>query len=335
MRIFMSYPETAVKKADELIEARRKRAEQTAAEHTELVYEKCPMIKEIDHALSLTGLNVYRAALMGKDGLEERMAKLKKENLDLQNHRKELLKQNGFAEDFTEVKYTCPKCRDTGYVGVEMCSCKRKALAQAAFESAGLGSTLKHQGFENFDLDFYSDKAPDGKLSPRQVMSSILEKSKKYVSNFGNPENASNLLFIGKTGLGKTHLTTAIARGIIEKGYDVVYESAQNIIRAFELSRFERDENAGNETDRFFSCDLLIIDDLGTEFVNSFTQSVLYNLINTRINGAKPMIISTNLDNTQLFKKTYDDRITSRLIGSFRSFRFEGSDIRIQKAKAK
>ena len=138
---------------------------------------------------------------------------------------------------------------------------------------------------------------------------------------------------IGGTGLGKTHLTTAIAKGIIEKGYNVVYESAQNIVHAFESRQFGKDAGEAADTDKFFNCDLLIIDDLGTEFRSSFTQSVLYNLINTRINSAKCMIISTNLDSTDKFIKTYDERIASRLFGSFRTFAFVGKDIRVQKVQ--
>ena len=329
----MGYSEETIKKVEAELEQRRRHAEDKANANTSEVYEKCPEIKELDRTLSLTGLNVYKAAVMGKDGLEERIETLKNENLALQKKRKKLLCQNGFPEDYTDVRYTCSKCSDTGYIGIEMCDCKRKALAKAAFEGSGLGKSLGSQSFENFDLTYYSDKPSESGGCDREIMKSILEKAKRYVSDFGDSQKDSNLLFMGKTGLGKTHITTAIAKGVIERGYDVVYDSAQNIIREFEMQRFERDENAKNNTDRFFSCDLLILDDLGTEFKNSFTQSVLYNLINTRINDAKPMIFSTNLDDIAFFRKTYDDRITSRFIGSFRTFHFVGTDIRVQMAK--
>ncbi len=328
----MAYSKQTVKSADELLEKRRKAAIEKAQANLFAAYEKIPELEQIDKALQQTGLNVYKSALMGLEGLDERIEKIKRENLMLQQERKNLLVKNGFPEDFTEEKFHCKKCKDTGYVGIEMCICKKKALSLAAFSSAGLGKSLKDQSFDNFDLNYYSDKAEEGKTSAREAMRSILEKSKEYVKCF-DADGSSNLLFTGKTGLGKTHITTAIAKGVIEKGFDVVYDSAQNIMHAFEMQRFERDETAKFDADRFFSCDLLIIDDLGTEFRNSFTQSALYNLINTRINNMKPMIVSTNLDDMKAFKKTYDDRITSRFIGNFRTFHFEGNDIRLIKAK--
>ncbi len=329
----MGYSQSVIKKVDELFEKRRQDAIGKANANNELVYAKVPVVREIDHALSLTGLNVYKAALGGKDGLEERIQRLKKENLALQEQRRELLIQNGFAADFTDVKYKCKKCSDTGYVGIDMCSCKKKELVKAAFRESGLGGTLTDQTFSNFDLDYYSDIPDSSGTSHRETMKSILEKSKRFVTDFGKEDKAYNLMFVGKTGLGKTHITTAIAKGVIEKGYDVVYESAQNILSAFESSRFEHSENAKVNTDRYFNCDLLIIDDLGTEFRNSFTQSALYNLINTRINACKSMIISTNLENMAQFQNTYDDRIVSRLAGTFRTFNFKGNDIRLQKAR--
>ncbi len=329
----MGYSQSVIKTVEELFENRRKEATDKANANNELVYAKVPVVREIDHALSLTGLNVYKAALSGKDGLDERIERLKKENLALQEQRRELLVGNGFSPDFTEIKYKCKKCNDTGYVGISMCSCKKKELVKAAFRESGLGGTLNDQTFSNFDLNYYSDTPDSSGASDRDNMKSILEKSKRFVSDFGKEDKASNLMFVGKTGLGKTHITTAIAKGIIEKGYDVVYESAQNILGAFESSRFEHSENAKVNTDRYFNCDLLIIDDLGTEFRNTFTQSALYNLINTRINACKPIIISTNLDNMAQFRSTYDDRIVSRLAGTFRTFSFKGDDIRLQKAR--
>ena len=322
----MGYSAQVVKKVRELFENKRADAENLSNQHRSQVYSVCPEIMEIDKALSMTGLAVFKASMQGQNGLEKRIEAIKKENLELQEVKRQALVAAGFPEDYTDVKYSCNKCNDTGYEGLNMCSCMKKALVKEAYNSSGLGKVLNTQTFKNFDLSYYDEK-------DRPQIQSIVEKSRQYVTDFGKPGKESNLLFIGTTGLGKTHITTAIAKGVIDKGFDVVYDSAQNIIRAFEMERFEKNEQAIFETQRYFECDLLIIDDLGTEFKNSFTQSCLYNLLNTRINAGKCMIISTNIDTTQKLFEEYDDRISSRLLGSFRPFKFVGRDIRIQKAK--
>ncbi len=329
----MGYSAAVVKKVRESFENKRQDAVNLAEKHRDEVYLKCPSIIEIDKALSLTGLSVFEASLSGTKGLEKRIEKIKKENLELQAAKRQLLVSCGYPEDYTDIKYSCPKCDDTGYIGIDMCSCMKKALVKEAYNSSGLGKVLGSQTFKSFDLSFYSDKAEGNEASIRDQMASILEKSKQYVSDFGKIGKEANLLFIGTTGLGKTHITTAIAKGIIDKGFDVVYDSAQNIIRSFEMQKFDKDETAIFETQRYFDCDLLIIDDLGTEFKNSFTQSCIYNLLNTRINAGKCMIISTNIDSVSELRSTYDDRISSRLIGSFRTFHFVGSDIRLKKVR--
>ena len=323
----MGYSAEVVKTVRENFEKKRADAVNLADMHRNEVALKSSDILQIEKALSLTGLSIFEAALKGKDGLEERIDKIKNETRMLNEAKRELLLSNGFPEDYLDVRYSCDKCNDTGYVGTNMCSCMKKALVKEAYNRSGLGKVLNSQTFRNFDLSYYED------AEERMQMESILEKAKKYVSDFGKPDKDSNLLFIGTTGLGKTHITTAIAKGVIDKAYDVVYDSAQNIIRSFESEHFDKDEKAVAETRRYFECDLLIVDDLGTEFRNSFTQTCLYNLLNTRINAGKSMIISTNIDSTSKLLETYDDRITSRLLGNFRPFKFVGKDIRLSKIK--
>lgn len=323
----MGYSAEVVRKVNEAYEKKRADAVNLAEQHRNEVIMKYPDFLQIDRALSQTGLIIYKASLEGTEGLEERIENIRNENLHLQSAKTEFLVQHGFPADYLDVKFSCDKCNDTGYVGIGMCACKKKALVNEAYNHSGLGSVLKYQTFKNFDLSYYEDE------QDRIHMEGILEKAKKYVSDFGKPDKESNLLFIGTTGLGKTHITTAIAKGVIDKAYDVVYDSAQNIIRAFENERFDKDERASTEVQRYFDCDLLIIDDLGTEFRNSFTMSCIYNLLNTRINAGKPMIISTNIDSPSKFFEIYEDRISSRLIGSFRSLKFVGSDIRLAKVK--
>ena len=323
----MGYSAEVVKKVREDFENRRADAVRLAESHRNEVALKNPAVLEIDKALSMTGLSVYKASIAGTEGLEARIEAIKKENLELQAAKRQLLSDLGYAENYLDIKYSCDKCNDTGYVGINMCSCMKKALVKEAYNHSGLGKVLNSQTFKNFDLSYYAEG------NDREHMSGILEMAKKYVSDFGKPDKESNLLFMGTTGLGKTHITTAIAKGVIDKAYDVVYDSAQNIIRAFESERFDKDERAGLETQRYFDCDLLIIDDLGTEFKNSFTQSCLYNLLNSRINAGKAMIISTNLESKDQFIIDYDERISSRLIGNFRPYKFVGKDIRLAKVR--
>jgi DNA replication protein DnaC len=165
-------------------------------------------------------------------------------------------------------------------------------------------------------------------------MGFILESAKKYVKDF-NGKGSENIIFYGDTGLGKTHISTCIAKGIIDKGYEVVYDTAQNILKNLENEKFKNTKDDVSQTSKYTECDFLIIDDMGAEFKSSFSQAALYDLINYRICASAPMLISTNLDSPQLLEKTYEKRMVSRLIGSFRSFLFTGDDIRIKKSLKK
>ena len=331
----MGYSKQVVDKVKDEFARKRQNAVAAAEARREEMYAAAPVLREIDAALSATGLKIYRAALEGKEGLEERIAALKKENLGLQDDRRRVLEACGKPGDYLSIRYECPICEDTGYNGIQMCECMRKALIREAYHSSGLGAVLAEQTFDNFELSYYSAKKDANGISARDNMANILAEAKRYVAAFGSEEKAQNLLFIGKTGLGKTHISTAIAGGVIDKGYDVVYDTVQNILHSYELQTFSQNAEAAQNVARYTECALLVIDDLGTEFKNSFTNSVLYNLLNTRIIAGLPMIINTNLDDSALFKKQYDDRIISRLIGNFRTFKFFGEDIRIRRAVEK
>ena len=203
-----------------------------------------------------------------------------------------------------------------------MCICLKKAVAAISYKESGLGKALGTQTFDNFNLSYYL-KGNDAEGF--QYMSHLYNGAKDYAENF---DGKGNLLMLGSTGLGKTHLSSAIAKRIIEKGYTVVYESAQNVFDTFENKKFGKDLDA--DTDKFNKCDLLIVDDLGTEHITQFTVSVLYNLLNERINNCKAMIISSNLSPDEL-KTIYKPRIFSRLFGDFKLMNFKGMDIRLQK----
>ncbi len=303
-------------------ENKRRNAIATAEAKLFELHTKFDELRKIDEKLQMTGINILSEAMKGKEGLDDRIEALKKENEELLAKRAAFLKENGYEEDYTDVKYECTDCSDTGYIGIKMCHCFKNALIKKSFETSGLGSLLKDQSFSTFDLSYYLDAR-----SNYDTMKANLEKCKNYAENFA--QSKGNLLFVGATGLGKTHLSTSIARRVIEQGYEVVYDTAQNILNDFEKEQFK---NQSGLTEKYFDCDLLIIDDLGTEMQTAFTVSSIYNIINTRLNSGKSTIINTNLSQDEL-RKRYSDRITSRLFGCFDPLLFTGTDIRMKKLK--
>ena len=301
-------------------ETQRARMREVEAGHPELA--------QINAALAQTGLRIFSAAMAGRDGLDERIAALRRENDELLSQRAELLVLIGYPADYLDLHYECEACLDTGFVGSgeRLCTCMRRALVLAGYESSGIGPLLERQTFENFSLQYYTDPAD------RKRMEQILHTVRHYVEVFSD-KKSQNLLFFGQTGLGKTHLSSAVAKSLIDRGFDVLYETAQNLFGDFEDERFNRAYNTGTEerrTDRYFSCDLLIIDDLGAELSNQFTASCLYNLINTRYNMGKSCIISTNLTHPEI-EKRYSQRVMSRLLGQYLNLQFTGRDIRMMK----
>jgi len=210
-------------------------------------------------------------------------------------------------------------------VGIDMCKCPKRELVLAALDSSGLSSLIKDQNFKTFSLDYYKD-------SDRANMTKVVNTLMAFSDQF-SPKNGQSWLFIGPTGLGKTHLSTAVAVELIKKGYDVVYESTQQIMTDYETVRFSSGYSSDREMPdltRYTEADLLIMDDLGTEMTTQYTISCLYNIINTRINRNLSTIISTNLTQKDL-RERYSDRITSRLFGEYHPIVFTGSDIRYQK----
>lgn len=274
------------------------------------------------------GVTLLRTAVGGGPNAAERLAALREQNETLQTARGEFLTAHGYPADYSDVHYACERCGDTGYVDTKMCDCMRRALVLAGFESSGLGQLLETQTFENFSLDYYRQK-------PEQyaTMQRNYETLYRYAHAFTSA-HCHNIALFGGTGLGKTHLSSAVARVVIERGYDVCYTTAVGLIADYEYDRFKsgRDEDSAMLLDRYTDCDLLIIDDLGTEVMNQFTVSVLYNLINTRLNRAKSTILSTNLTQKEL-RDRYWDRITSRIFGEYQPLVFAGVDVRAQKLR--
>lgn len=304
-------------KAKAEIEARRNSARAQAEGRNEIVRSESDEIREIDRELTKTGMLIFKTAVDGGD-----ITPIRERNKELQQKRRAALVSLGYPEDYTEVKYTCAECSDTGSVGTKVCRCLKEIIIRERIAASAMGKLIEKQSFDNFSLEPYSY---DDKILER--MKTILAMAKNYVRDFADRKD--NLLLIGPTGTGKTHISTAIARELIHKGYDVIYDSTQNIMSDFEADRFRsgygREEN---KSDKHLDCTLLIIDDLGTEFSNQFTVSTLYNLLNTRQNKGLATIISTNLSPDELARK-YEDRIYSRIIGCAKIMPFEGRDIRV------
>jgi len=319
----MSYNPQNYARVREQFQKKRAAAQECADARRAQLHRELPDLAQLDAALSQTAARMM-GAILSRTDVEAKVAAIKRENLDLQAARRELLVAHGYPADYTDVHYDCPTCADTGAVGTKMCTCMRRALILCGYESSGLGALLKTQSFENFDLRYY--QASPEALHAAQA---ALQKSRQYAASF-SPETTENLLFCGKTGLGKTHLCTSIARELIERGFDVVYESAQSLFSAMRQHHFQPDEQTAARTERFFSCDLLILDDLGAEATSQTSVSFLYDIVNTRINRGKPMIVNTNLSRQDITKK-YTDRIASRLFGAFLPFLFLGADIRLQR----
>ena len=306
-------------KVKELIEKRRESAIREAeARDAELRLESRE-IREIDAELTGTGLLLFKTACAGGD-----LAAIRERNLALVKKRGEVLVSLGYPADYSEIKYTCPICCDTGYEGSKLCSCFREELIKENIRSSGIGNLIEKQSFGNFRLDIYKDEAI------KKEMTHNLNEAKRYADEFSR--DSKNLLLIGTTGTGKTHLTTAIARTVIEKGFEVIYDSAQNVVAAFEYDRFKSGYGQYEARgEKYLECELLILDDLGTEFSNQFTVSCIYNLLNTRINKGLPTVISTNLGAGELLSR-YEDRIYSRIIGQDTVIlRFLGKDNRLSR----
>ena len=326
----MSYSRENVMKAKELFALKRTDAEARAIERKRELAEKFPEIGLIDGELALTGEKIFSAIREGRDGIEERIAALREENMSLRHRRSLLLLAHGYPADYSDLKYDCSLCADTGYVGIKMCSCMRRSLIEAGMASSGLSTLLHTQSFENFSTDYYRD---DPEKYSR--MCGNYQKARKFAEEFSledGEKKTRSMLFMGGTGLGKTHLSTAIARVLIGRGFDVYYNSAVGMISDFEHRRFGTGlvQNEGDDTSRYTECDLLILDDLGTEMINQFTVSCLYHVINTRLNMGKPTLINTNLPFAEL-RKLYGDRIASRLMGEYTVLSFCGTDVRKQK----
>lgn len=332
----MSLDSKVLRRAKEVLAQRKRDAEALQLAHTEEAYRKNPRIKELDIQIRGTMADVIGFALSRGSDPESAIDDVREENLHLQEERVQELLAAGLPADYTDVKYACPKCSDTGYVGVAMCDCLKRAYREEQAKELSDLLKLGEETFDTFDLEWYDDiPVGSGGISPRDNMEMVYEMCREYARKFG--KNSFNLFMHGGTGLGKTFLSACIAREVAEKGYSVVYETAGAIFSKFEEEKFSKAQDmeaAQSETRRCLTCDLLIIDDLGTELTTAFTVSALYEIINTRLITGKKTVINSNLPLAELGKR-YSMQIMSRLEGEYQMLPFYGRDIRILKKERK
>ena len=323
----MAYSAEVVKRARARLAQAKEDRESENRQHLAVAYARVPRIQEIDIQLRRTMAQAAQAAfLQGGDG-RELLEKARLENLELQQERA-LLAYENFEEGYLDETPICEVCGGTGYVGSTMCECLAELCRQEQKKEVSVLSGSR-EAFNQFRLDYYPDRIdPKYGASPRTIMERNLKICRTYALTFA--PSAGNLLFVGGTGLGKTFLSACIARAVADRGYSVVYESAGHLFGKLEQAKFSPSEEARREAARFTDCDLLILDDLGTEMPGQFVTAAFYTLLNDRILAGKPMVISTNLNIDEAARR-YSPQIASRLQGSFQGLTFVGEDIRILK----
>ena len=329
----MPYSQEIYHIAKERLSERRQQALRMADFNREQLFKEIPRLSEINSELLSIGAAIAKAVVTGHPGENEKLRQLSEISLQLQDEQKKLLEAHHIDKAILEPHYYCAKCGDTGYIEEDnrttVCDCLQKLMADVASEQLSADLPLSECTFENFNAEYYS-KEPDalGKI-PYNRMTNIYQYCINYADTFNT--HSKSLLMKGGTGLGKTHLSLAIANEVIKKGVSVIYTSAPQILSKLEREHFNYRYNDQEDTfNSLLKCDLLILDDLGTEFVSDFTRSCVYNLFNSRILANKPMIISTNLQLEELIT-TYSQRFVSRLIGSCDRLDFIGEDIRTAK----
>lgn len=321
----MGYSKNTYLLAQSRIENRRKNAEEALEIRRADAFAKIPKLVEIQSRIAMLGAEAVSAISKGADG-PAYIAKLAKESLAAQEERKQLLRAAGLPENYLEPHYTCTVCNDTGVTDDGICSCQREMLIETAKADIEKVAPLKRSTFDSLSLDYYPEAVDATGVSPKKRMGEIKQFCQDYALDFSL--NSPSLFMHGATGLGKTHLSLAIANEAINRGHGVIYGSAPNIFNTLQREHFGRQYTEEHTYEQeLLETDLLIIDDLGVEFSTQFTVSCVYNIINSRILSRKPTIISTNLTPRELEEK-YTQRITSRIIGNFVSLRFTGKDIR-------
>ncbi|MCT4565602.1 MAG: ATP-binding protein [Maledivibacter sp.] len=311
-------------------EKRRDDAEKELQYRKAEVYNIVPRLKDLDDEISKIGIKLSRTILQNPSDYEVEVEKIKRYTEKLKQEKAILLTENNIPLNFLEINYSCKLCKDTGFVSNgKKCKCFKQKLIDKAYAMSNLSNSLNNENFQTFDINIFSNKKfEDEDLTPRENMLNILSVSEGFVNNFGK-NNGENLLFYGTTGLGKTFLCNCIAKALLDKGKIVVYQTAFKILEIIEEYKFNKNKTPELRMsyDLLFDCDLLIIDDLGTELTNTFTNIEIFNIINNRIIQNKKTIVSTNLGPIDI-ANTYSHRVSSRIFGRFEMLEFYGPDLR-------
>ena len=296
-------------------------------EHIKEAYSLIPRLQEIHDEIGALSLKKAKALLLPspQDDFD-----LSAAIADLSEERTALLQIHGFPPDYLELKYDCPICKDTGYVENRKCSCFKKAAVDLLYTQSNIRDILEKENFQNYSFDYYSSDMtnPATGLNALETARDAVKKSWDFIDHF--EEHPAGLFFYGDTGVGKTYLSHCIARELIDRAFFVLYFSAFDLFDLLAKNTFQKDTSASDVADFVYDCDLLIIDDLGTELTNSFVASQLFCCINERIMNKKSTIISTNLS-IEDFLETYSERIFSRISSNYTMLKLIGNDIRIQK----
>lgn len=321
----MNLNSNAYNYAYKTVESRRTSDLERFNDNFATVQNACPQAIRIFNEIGEIQSRLLKVAFSGSGDLIALQEKQQKLSAEL----KKTLSLHDFPEDFLEIKYTCPKCCDTGSYNGETCSCIKEIVSNYYFGALCSETKIEKCTFDNFSLEYYPEAENELGVSPRRKMQEIFNYCKEYAEEFGS--NSKSLMFRGKTGLGKTHLSLAIAASVAKSGFNVIYGSAQNLLRKAEKEYFSQNHET-EFLNSLLNCDLLVIDDLGTELETKFNNAQVYNIINTRLNFSKPTIISTNLSGKEL-QDRYEQRVMSRLIGEYADLMFIGNDVRQLKNK--
>lgn len=288
------------------------------------ISETYPQILELDSLIQKKSLGLSMSILKGLG--EEDLKSIQSEITELRVKKCEELVSKGYSADYLSLNYECSKCKDTGYIGVKKCSCYKSKLVKLYYKDSELEETLNKNNFNNLNLSLFSNhKISEDKFTPRRNMENIIEYLKgHFIPNFKNIDD--NILFYGNSGTGKTFLSCCVAKELLDQGYLVIYRTIDELIRNLREIRFEKNMDLENI---LLNCDLLIIDDLGSEQITDFSTTEFFNLLNKRLLRNKKILISTNLTLLGI-SKTYTERISSRLLGNFTLHKFYSEDIRIQ-----
>ena len=324
----MAYSNEVMERARQRLESAKQERESEQLRRLAEAYDRVPRLKQIDLELRRSMAAAAKSVFTQGGDPRSAMERIRGENLALQREREALVAEH-FQPGYLDEEPICKNCGGSGYMGAQMCQCLMELCRQEQKKELTL-LNVGSECFENFRLEYYPDRVdPTQGVNIRAVMAKTFEICRRFAMEFS--ARSGNLLFSGGTGLGKTFLSACIARTVADRGYSVVYESAGHLISKMERAKFGGDEEARRESEKYSECDLLIVDDLGTEMGGQFTTSALYTLINDRILSGKSTIISTNLNSADL-EKRYSAAIASRLRGEYRRIAFMGEDIRLKKS---